>query len=117
MSADPTIQVTFVSDSAFADRMAADVPRLAGALTIVTREPVRDPTALGFDVGAVVAVVTLAKALFFTDAIVPALFGWIRATKPRRIRITSPLGIVTLEPRDDMTEAEIRQALRKLVEV
>lgn len=109
------IELRFLSDEAFIEdvtnELSADSSIKMGTPTVVT-----DPSDLSLDFITVSAVIGLFSDLFMSGPIIPALGRVIRRSESRRVRIESPFGVVTFEPRRDMSDAEIRDLLRRLVE-
>jgi hypothetical protein len=82
----------------------------------VTPREVLDSSYLGLDFSTVADVATVLNVTLVSDPLVPVLARWFRPrAQARRIVIETPLGRVTLDTRDELTEEEIRERLAKAV--
>jgi hypothetical protein len=115
----PMLDIRILGAPDIVDDLRGELALRAPGVEVVESGPVADATDLAFDLGQVAELVAVAKdALPLLTALVPLLHGiFQRRTSPSRIVVESPLGRVTLDVSPDMTEEEIRAALRRLVEV
>lgn len=117
MDADERIDLKLTSDPDFIEAFADEVARVDAGYEITSKGRETDPSNLAFSLGDIASVVGLFSDLLMTGPIVPALIAAIRRTKPKKIVITSPFHTLVFEPREEMTEEQVRAVLRKLVEV
>jgi hypothetical protein len=82
-------------------------------LPVLSSGVVENPGRLALDFGTVSSVVTVASALFFSGPIVPELLHLLRKHRKHRIIIDGPRKRVEIEWRPDITEEDIRKALRE----
>ncbi|MGN6216114.1 MAG: hypothetical protein ACTHN7_04035 [Solirubrobacterales bacterium] len=111
------MQVRFASDQEFIEALSAELSQDPVDFEVKSVRVEEDPSVLGFDFETIAVLIGLASDLFLEEPLVPLLVRLIRRQPPRRIRIDTPLGTTTFEPRKDMSEEEIRAALRRLIEV
>jgi hypothetical protein len=104
-------EVRFVGEPDFIDALVAEAQASAGAMQIVDRSAEDDPTTLGFDIAALQAAVALVKDLAPIAGVVLAA---LRRSKPKRIVVQTPYYSVTIEYKDDLTQEEIAEVLRRL---
>lgn len=111
------MEVRFVSDAEFIAELEAELRGDSAGFEIESVEQEENPEVFGFDFGLAVVLIGLASDLFFEEPLVPMLVRLIRRRAPRRIRIDTPLGTATFEPGSDMSEEEIREAVKRLADV
>ncbi len=92
------------------------VVALADCGHAVTPREVLDSSYLGLDFSTVADIATVLSFTLVSNPLVPVLARWFRPqAKARRIVIETPLGRVTLDTRDELTEEQIRERLAKAV--
>lgn len=121
MESEPSIEITFVGDAALLDALEAEAMSHTDAIQIKGRASVSDPSRLGFDVttiAVVAAVVAIVRNTFFDESIARTLhraFDRARSkAKVKTIHIVSPLGEVTFDYTEDLTEDQVRAKLEAL---
>jgi hypothetical protein len=110
------LQIRIAAEQDFIEELAEELEAVDG-FSEVSRQREEDPAALGFDFGLIIVLIGLASDLFFDEPLVPLLWRAIRRRKPRRIRIDTPLGTASFEPRADMTEDDVRKIVKQLADV
>lgn len=111
------MQVRIAAEKDFIDELAAELEEGQDGFDVKSVAVEENPAVLGFDFGIIAVLIGLASDLFLEEPLVPLLLRTIKRRPTRRIRIDTPLGTTTFEPRADMSEEEIREALRRLIEV
>ena len=97
----------------------ADGAAATDGIAVVGGGPVRDATDLSFDLGQATELLTRVKDLMVVAGPIVTMLLAVarRRSTPKRLVVESPLGKVTIELRRDVTEAEIRDAIRRVSEL
>ena len=109
----------FVAAPEVIEDIRGELTKHAEEVEITGGGPVTDATDLSFDLGQIADLITVIQSTILAGgALITALRSvFQKRPEPVRISLESPLGKVTLEAHRDMSEEEIRVALRKLTEV
>ena len=81
-------------------------------LPVLSSGTVDNPGRLALDFDTVSSIVTMASTLFFSGPIVPSLLRLLKKNKKSRIIVDGPRKRIEIEWHVDVSEEEIRQALR-----
>jgi|SRR5215471_6780771 len=117
MATDATLTLRFVSDREFVAELESDLLSTPTVTAEVERRPVTDPGTLGFDMRDLDTLLATVHYLSIIGPLVPLLLKVIRRKPPRRILIESPFGTAVFDPPPDMSEADLKARLERLVNV
>lgn len=91
---------------------------LAASGQEVAVSEVVDPSYLGLDFSAAADLATIASVTLIGDPLIPALGRWFGSkAKSRRITVETPLGRVTLDTREDLSDEQIRARLSEIIKL
>lgn len=119
MEKESTLDFRFVAAPEVIEDLRGELAKYAEGVEIIGSGPVTDATDLSFDLGQVAEIIIeIPNIILAGGALITALRSvFQKRAEPVRISLESPLGKIILEAHRDMSEDEIRVALRKLTEV
>lgn len=119
MGEEDTLDFRFIAAPEVIEDLREELAKHAEGVEITGSGPVTDATDLSFDLGQVNDLITVINAAFLAGGTLITVLRSVFQKRPEPVRIAleSPLGKLTLELHRDMSEEEIRVALRKLTEL
>lgn len=84
----------------------------------VTVSPVLDASYLGLDFSTAADLAAIASVTLISDPLIPSIAKWFSPkAKARRIRVETPLGRVTFDTTEALSEDQIRERLGEIVKL
>ena len=111
------LQLRFMADQDTIAALALELSTGFPKARVVSTGEAKDLTELDFDLEPVQELLAMVRDALTAASLIPALLRVFREKRTQRISIEGPFGSVTFKPREKMTQEELRQVMRKLVEL
>ncbi len=113
------IEIKLLSTPEVIQEFEAEWNAFPDQVKIVSSGPEKDPTYLEFGLMEVAAIVAIVQGALYFGEISAKLYRWLKdnKNKNKRIVIQTPLGSTEFVATNDLTEAEVREHLKRLASV
>lgn len=111
-----SLEVHVLVDAESLDTLLEELNQVGDEVVVESQSEVIDPTGANLSLGFLLDVQILMKVLDLTGKLAGAIWRTLKKRK-KCIRVDTPLGSVELCPEHGLSEEEIRERLKKLVEV
>jgi hypothetical protein len=119
MSVPETIQIKVISSRDVIEELEKDFRKSPDQIRLVSSGPDDDPTSWQFGILEVAAIVTTMQGTFYLGELSLKIYKHLQKQKDakRRIVVITPLGRAEFVASADLTEAQIKETLRRLANV